>query len=832
MPHLRCGLPHARQRPSVHAIVYAALCASLLTGFLSGCDSPATATTTTTLRIKHDTRAVPALEAGQAHYSTFSGTDATGEKVYGPVTQPFASEHVLADVPTTVTQLHVDHRHASGQRLGEARVAVQEVSPGAPLTAVAAPPPNAVAVEIVNDTGNTGGDASMYLMFDTPKTPAAGAVSGITLLGNSGDSNANGQSAALNSLPAIGTTVSPYTGATRTVYGFTVNSVDSGRFTFSYGSPMAIVKGASPTATSPVRYDKMEITFKDGAGGGNLTAIDFHGIPLKVEVTHAGDDSPDPLQTKSFHASMPTLLGMLSAMGAPRGVDMTSAFIDTTGTGKFAYKPGGTDFSGFTRILSPNTLAAMPGKGGSPAPYPSFSSYLHSLVGKTYRVNGTQYGGYGYNATFSSDGAGGYRVVCTGTVNTAQALPAKSTAPPLPGPAANATVTINLPAGQMDFFTYATVVNQSSYSIAGYPFAAGVSTLPGTTTTATYSIQDTVNAANASAYGALVGDIQAALNFGYLGGRFDAGTITPGAVQDISTYYASVMLPYAYPYGGARVSNDGFYNPYAGLFYYTSDAYGHPFSDRVAAASPLYALRPGDTVRITILNDNRLDTPLASVTSAGTDTLTVSWPTVSGATGYTVATSPAGTGTPCTPATSGGQQACTITGLSQGTSYLVSVTANATSAGGAAISSGVLPIQGLTAGSGPGRGSGPYNIQVGVNLPNAPVIPGMQAYVNGQLASGGISQATVNAVSGQNVMGMQILDASDHVAWSGSYFVTVTPSGTAAFNVSQIKLQYGMTALTAAGPPSTPPYPNSGGLVIGTPFTPKPYYQYFPVVLP
>lgn len=521
--------------------VSTALCAGVLTGCLSGSDSPAAAATTGTLLITHNTQAVPALVAGQAHYSTFTGTDATGKTVYGPVTHPFASDHVLAEVPATVTQLHVDHRHASGLRLGEARMQVQQVSGGSALTAMAAPPPNAVAVEIVNDTGNPGGDAGMYVLFDTPKTPVANPVSGITLLGNSGDSTANGTGAALSTLTPIGTTVSRYTGATRTVYGFTVNSVDSGRLTFSYGTPMAIVNGASPTATSPVRYDKMEITFKDGAGGGNLTAIDFHGIPLKVEVTHAGDGSPDPLQTKSFHASMPTLLGMLSAMGTPKGVDMTSAFINSTGTGKFAYTPGGTDFSGFTRILSPNTLAAMPGKGGSPAPYPSFSSYLASLVGKTYRVNGTQYGGYGYNATFSSDGAGGYRVVCTGTVNTAQALPAKSIVPPLPGPAANATVTINLPAGQMDFFTYATVVNQSSYSIAGFPFAAGVSTLPGTTTTATYSIQDTVNAANASAYGALVGDIQAALNFGYLGGRFDASTSNPAAVQDISTYYASVL---------------------------------------------------------------------------------------------------------------------------------------------------------------------------------------------------------------------------------------------------------------------------------------------------
>ncbi|MBK6359225.1 hypothetical protein [Candidatus Skiveiella danica] len=798
--------------------VAAALCVALVT---SACSSGGG---TGTLNITHDTRAVPLLGSSQPYHTTFTGYDSEGKVVFGPVSQPFSAAHVVPDVPHTVSTLRVVHQHANGMYVAEALLEVSQVLASAPLIAVAEGPADAVTVEIVNDTDNLGGDGAMYVMFDTPKSDAS--VSGIGILQNSGAITATGSSTALGSLTQSGTTTSPYTGKTRAVYGFTVKNVDSGRLTFSYGNAMSIVNGASPTATSPVRYDKMELTFLNGSGGGNLTAIDFHGIPIKVEVTHAGQLAPDPLQTKSIHVSMPTLMNMLTDMGT----NMGGAFINSTGTGTFSFTPGvTTDFSSFTRILSPNTLAAMPGRNGSPAPYPSFAGYLQSLVGKTYLINGDQYGGYTYRASFSKDGAGGYIVTATGTVKTAQVLPKKSTAPPLPGPAANATVTINFPTGQMDFFTYATVANSSSYSVDGYPFQAGVTTLPGTTTTASYTIQDTVKAANASAYGALVGDIQAALNFGYLGGRFDSSTTPSGGsgttTQDISRYYASVMLPYAYPYGGARVTNDGYYNPYAALMYYVSDAYGHPFSDRIAAASPLYSLTAGDRVRITILNDNRLDTPLPSVIASSSSTMTLTWAAVPGANGYVVSTRPAGG--VCTPVTSAGIVTCALSGLSPGTAYLVSTTATGASAAGMAIRSGALDVQGMTTGSGPGAGSGPYNISFGVNLPDAPVIPGMTAYVNGMKA-----QAAVNAVAGQNIMGLRVLDAAGNVAYAGNYFVTVTPVGNGTFTVGPIQLDYGLTPLTTAGPPSTPPYANGGGLVIGTPFTPKPYYRYYPTVFP
>jgi len=454
-------------------------------------------------------------------------------------------------------------------------------------------------------------------------------------------------------------------------------------------------------------------------------------------------------------------------------------------------------------------------------PYPSFggsSGYLQSLVGKTYALNGEQYGGYAYTATFESDGKGGYLVHCTGTTTAVQPAPLPS----------NADVTLLLPKDQLDFFIYATVANAASYSVAGFPFVDDASG----------KAEDKVKAANASPYGAMVGDIQAALNFGFLGGRFDASTAAPTLRQDIDAYYTSVLLPYAYPYGGARVRNDGFYNPYAGLFYYLSDAYGHPYSDRLAAASPLYSLEAGDTVRITILNDLRLDTPLVRVASASANELDLSWPTVSGATGYTVALSPqpATEPGPFTPQ-AGATQTQKIKGLKPGTSYLVSVTATGSNAG-QSIQSAVLPIQGVTADD-PGvqtalaATSDPSPTFL-LNLGLTPNFSDMSYTINGKTVDFS-GDASLTGVIGMNTLNLAILDATQQVVYRGTYFVHLVDAGSGYFDVAApFTLEHNLMPLTQAGPPGTPPYPlgNTDPLTVGTPFTPKPYYQYFEVVFP
>jgi hypothetical protein len=344
--------------------------------------------------------------------------------------------------------------------------------------------------------------------------------------------------------------------------------------------------------------------------------------------------------------------------------------------------------------------------------------------------------------------------------------------------------------------------------------------------------------ANASPYGAMVGDIQAALNFGYLGGRFDSSVADKQKTQDIDAYYTSVLLPYAYPYGGARTKNDGFYNPYAGLFYYLSDAYGHPYSDRLAAASPLYSLRAGDTVRITILNDYRLDTPLVKVAAADNTTLNLTWPTIASATGYTVELSPQPSASqgPFSPQ-AGATQSQTITGLTPETSYLVSVTATGTK-NGQTIQSAVLPVQGVT---NTDPESHPGDVAAGVDVPSfklslglTPNFSSMSYQLNGQTVKFG-EDTNVDAVIGTNTLQLSILDANQSVVYRGTYLVNLEAASAGHFDVAApFALEYNLTPLTQAGPPNTPPYPLGPDLplTIGTPFTPKPYYQFFDVRFP
>ncbi len=640
--------------------------------------------------------------------------------------------------------------------------------PAPPTTELPAAIPDQVTVELVNDSEVS--DSDVYVHLDTPFKDGQSVEGPPTLQTDSGKTSGTGVK--LTTLKQASQKVrSRYSGRVLPVYTFKVNNLESGHVSLSYFKPLVITNGSAPTATADYRFEKVELTYlsKGGTSGGNLTSIDFFGIPVEVNVTHPGQSRFDPLQTKSFYASTPTLLKTLNALGP----NMTKAFRDRTG----ANFPVNGDLKNFTRILSPNTLAASVGSGGSPAPYPGMKSYLQSLVGKTFTLNGTQYGGYDYKATFASDGAGGFVINCTGTTKTT----------PPGGMPANANVQVKLPKDKMDFFIYACVANKDSYAVAGYPFN---------------NDQGRVNTANASPYGALVGDLQAALNFGYCDGRF--GPL-------LSNFYASVVLPYAYPFGGARKTNDGFYNPYAGLFYYLSDSYGHPYSDRLSAASPLYKLEKGDTLTITLLADKRLDTPLPVLKGRTNNTLRFGWQAVPGAKRYQVTLNQPGkvsiTGTECT-----------ITELKPGTSYLVSVTAFDEVG-----QSGVLPTQGVTTGARTPLSGGPITFQANCNLP----IKGLTVEINGTTVDP-THNATIAGQVGQNSFGLRILAPNKDVLYVGNYLVTTRAASPTTFTIGPFELEYNLTPLTQAGPPGTPPYPNNAAqLTLGTPFNPKPYYQYF-----
>lgn len=775
------------------------------------------------MQISHSLQGSAVQHSDQSLNSVISGLDTSDTLIFGPFSLTYGDEHLLNGVPTAVVRIQIEYRLTTGRQiaLADGPVVVRS-NQTTQFLASGESAPNNVTVSLVNDTDNTGGDSNMFVLFDTPK--ATGTTEGIELLKNSGSAGATATGVALSSLWPKGksdqpTLKSPYTGKTRPVYSFTVDDVDSGRLTFSYETPASILDGKAPTAAAKFRYDKLEITYFNNtkSGGGNLTAIDFFAIPLQVEVIHWGDKEPDPLQTKSIYASTPTILKALKGLAPDR---MGPAFRNLS-NGEYHFPVRDPfELSNFARVLSPNTIAAA-SKKGSPAPYPGFGGahgYLESLAGKTYALNGAQYGGYKYKAKFERLKDGGYLVHCKG--KTTGALPA--------GLPANADVTLHLPADKLDFFIYATVANKTSYSVAGFPFVD----------TTGSTAQAKVKLANASPYGAIVGDIQAALNFGYPGGHFDSSATHSKEEQDIDAYYASVLLPYAYPYGGARIKNDGFYNPYAGLFYYLSDAYGHPYSDRLAAASPLYSLKAGDTVRITILNDHRLDTPLVKVMSAEQKRLHLTWPKIPGATGYTVELSPK-------PDQSQGPfksqdkpiQAHVITGLKPGTSYLVSVKATGSDSG-EAIASAVLPVQGVTHAATSSvtdaTAGGPDLPSFKLSLGLTPNFKDMSYTLNGQAVKFN-EDASVYGVIGKNTLNLSILDAGKEIVYQGTYFVTLEDASTGHFKVgSPFALEYNLKPLTTAGPPGTPPFPLGPNLplTVGTPFNPKPYYKPFEVTFP
>ena len=122
-------------------------------------------------------------------------------------------------------------------------------------------------------------------------------------------------------------------------------------------------------------------------------------------------------------------------------------------------------------------------------------------------------------------------------------------------------------------------------------------------------------------YGAIARDVLSGINFGYLGGCFG----NSGA-----NWYG--MPPTEFPSGRDRNTNDGFYNPRAAIIDNRSAACGLAFGDR-SGPSPALTLQNKDTLRVTVLPDERLDSPRVAVTDVTDTTLGLYWPAVAGPAG-------------------------------------------------------------------------------------------------------------------------------------------------------------------------------------------------------
>lgn len=710
---------------------------------------------------------------------------------------------------------------------------------------------------IVGQPVTTGGDIATSLK-EAPKGPvvnvaAASAETGMPVLVSSLPSAKNAAGKNI-------TTVSPYTGRTLNVQSFTISSISAAAFMAFYGNadagspPFTYQNNANPSAlTSNFRFDQVELTYdKTIQSGVNLTSIDAYSIPMQLDVFAANDTAfTTPLHTNTYYLSTESIIRQMAQAG------MTSA-IQTIGSASPAYNwSTGETLSSFARIVSPGLLASDSSQNYSPSPFPSFSSYLGYLLKQQQALPSStttlfSIGGnasnqsYLYNATISSDGSSGYNITLTGTLG---AVDSTTICPS--GCSSGQTIVINLPASSNSNppspLTQANNMDATIYGAALNAFTVG-GTNPCLSAGATSTCANTV-------YGAIVRDTLAAINFGYVGG-------CTGSTSSVDWFGAA---PFYNPFGMARPpcattaaghpngnpTNDGYYNPWAAFFYNNSDAYGNAFSDRNNAQSPLLSLQDGQTLRITILPDRRLDAPVVTARSSilGTGTpqacsIGLSWQPIANATGYSITINPGSYSF-----YNGLQTSTSIEALSCGTPYMVKVAATGVSTvNKQPISSPARTLQVVTPGSA-SVSTGPINFQTSFSFAQTAVqnVPGTASvniggqtlfydttdaaagqWTNNGKISGIPAQLTGNTGLNQYVVtlnepgpyvsggqtvypSMQLFSGIMSVNLTGpasSYTVTSLLSGNASAS--------GGGAITYAGGPGTPPYSSAFTCLVTT----------------
>lgn len=642
---------------------------------------------------------------------------------------------------------------------------------------------------------------------------------------------------------------SPYSGAhSLPVYEFTATTVGSGVLYISYQQP--ITAPPAPTVTSTTRFQPVEFTYSQYvASTADLSSIDFYGIPIELTTYRPTDTHfARPLDRVTYYTSTPTLLQVFLATNANLG----NAMIATGATGNTTFVPGTTPMADFLRVIGPNQIAApgstsplpSPPPSGMPRvwPYPSFAGYLDSLANASYTFTESDsnlVSGYTYSYTgtvypmtsTTTDtclnplmAVTGWYVKLTGTTTvTSGSLPS------------NADICIPLPqnnpygvnnqlanSGNADFIIYGAVQNCYTLGLA----------VNGVYQSCDESSTSYLQALTNSVYGWIQADVLSALNFGYMNGKWD--NTQNGGQGNSAAWYN--LPPIQYPFGQARVSNDGYYNPWAALMYNHSDAYGFAFSDRNGRPSPAVSL-PTDQgfVRIWILPDTRLDAPLVTATAAGSDTIKLEWPVVSGAHHYIVTWSPpyltksdkVDQPTPGTATAS-----YTIKGLHGGTPYTVTVRAVDRTE---ELASAEVPVYATTHGSPSTPTSGNVDFQFGFNwtppsylaqtpivtLGNAtatygPVTGGMAYTVTGTTpitvappASSVAFNVQDNSCSGDACIVQTLSPVNVAAGGTSSLLITIgSPSSSTPSLVATtpfvFSLPPGVTAALGAAPGSTP----------------------------
>jgi hypothetical protein len=538
-----------------------------------------------------------------------------------------------------------------------------------------------VRIEIVNDSGRP--DTNIFVMApgklwagvtNDPVTPSY-LFANI----NTATNPATATSVPLTQLGSNSPVAAPYpivssiSGNTNMVYSFQADYLASGSIYFTYDKPFVFVNGLQPSpppdsAGNAYRYDYAELSINDSQAPNNamdVTYVDKFGIPLQMEwftETNGGtlvSGSYVYLSTKS----------MVSAF-TNNGLGQAVFSLDPSNISPGWQYAGPASYTNFARILAPQKVS---GTSSSVSPYPSITNYLNSLVGQPFALNGSApQGGYyyvGYTAAITTN-AGGWLITLTqGT-----------SVPPF-----NTNILLGTAAPYNIQYTNQITVPISKTNASQYVYGAPV----GPNMYATNGVTVVTNlgpAYNVEVW--MIGDALSSLNFGFWNGNYGTNS---------AQWYSPVQWT-SFPFGSARPTNDDYYNVYAALIYDYSDPYSFAFSERITP-DVLMAPLNGQRVRITLLPDDRMDSPIVAVPSGGdvtTNSITLRWSPVAGATGYQVnALRPLNIAPTNLPSSS---SSYTLSGLPSGTPYTMSVQALGMSGSGNPLITPARPVSATTAG--------------------------------------------------------------------------------------------------------------------------------------
>jgi hypothetical protein len=562
-----------------------------------------------------------------------------------------------------------------------------------------------LTIQIVNDSGLA--DTNVYIMVPGA-TGATLNPQSLFVDKNTGTATSVALSTLATNSWGTSTIVSPVSGNTNTVYSFQANYITSGGIYFIYNHPFTFTNGITPSPApgggnggSGYRYDYAELSFLGGDVNNDvdLTYVDKFGIPLQLEWFHGTNTAPTNLVAGSYvYASTKTLANLFATSGFSNAVFSLTNAGTATGdiTPGWQYAAGTNPYASFARIVSPEKAS---GTGASVSPYPGVTNYLNFLSSNPFTLNGASVQGgstvvtvseatytniittnflyyyLGYQTTVVTNNLGGWTFTLTYNPNL---VPASYDLADI-GAVSNVTTTstpvgtnivVNFPVPYQSTISFLIPDTNTTISSSAFIYGAPVGT--------NYSVNGTpvtnVTHPSYSVEAWMIGDVLSAINFGFAGGIYGTNS---------EQWFSPKVAWTSYPYGWAQSPpynnpTNGYFNPYAGLMYYNADAYTFAFSERITPDVGLPA-ESGDVIRITLLPDDRLDSPNVSVPTnlVTSNSITLNWNAIAGATGYQVnMLRPLEM-----PPTNITSTSYTFNGLTAGTPYVMSVQAVGTQNG-------------------------------------------------------------------------------------------------------------------------------------------------------